>query len=508
LKKQIFKNFISAWISKFVKLGTSLLLVPIFIDELGKDGYGIIILLGTIISFSVLFEFGVRSGLVRFLAKSYARKEFHEFNVFLNTSFVIYVGVWVILSLLLFFFAPVLVETFNVSSAQRELTITLLRTFGIITMFWSFTSPIFSAVTSALNRYDVTNYRQSVLGMVSIVTIILAVKYLKVGIIGWAVLTIFFDAITSISIIVIAFRLVPQIRFSFHFFRKKELYEMLGFGFISFIGGWSRKMKIDADPLILSSFFSPAAIPVYRSGVSMPGHTRPLIAALSGQIHTVSTAVYSKGDTVRFNKVFETGTKYTLLMGIPMLLIFLFFAEDILTLWLGSRLTTEELYSARLCMQGMALIDFCFYLEGSAYAILYGMNKLKFMTFTDIFLGIINIGASIVLVKYSTLGIPSVLIPTIVLEGIARPLYLYYTAGVMGYDKALILPRIYIPSFLVLAVTGLSAWGIKLASPQISLFTLLAGAFLLGLVWLASTWLLGFTPQDRKDILHILKFSK
>jgi len=506
LKRQILKNFFSAWFSKFIKLGTSLLLVPIFIDELGKDGYGIVILVGSIISLSTLFEMGVRTGLVRFLAKSYSKKDFQLFNEYLNTSIVIYLGIWMLLSILLIYFSPLLATTFKVPNNYHDLAVILLRTFGVITIFWSFTSPIFSAITSAFNRYDVTNYRQSLISTISIISVIVAVKYFNVGIVGWAVLTVIFDAITTISIVVIAFQMTPFIAVSTKLFRKDRLIEMLKFGFIAFIGGWSRKMKIDADPLILSSFLGPAAIPIYRAGVAMPSHARPLIGALTGQIHTVSTAYYSTGDIVRFRKVFESGTKYTLLMGVPLLVVFLFFADDILQLWLGTRLTAKELHNAVLCMQGMAVIDFCFYLEGSSYAILYGMNKLKFMTFTDIFLGIINISASILLVKYSGWGIPSVLLPTIILEGLARPWYLYYTAKVMGYAQKSILPNIYLPAFTVLFLTVVAGWGINFLIVPNSLISLLAAGASLGCIWMITMWFLGLTDADRKDLKQTITF--
>lgn len=508
IKKQIFRNFISAGFSKIAKLVTSLFLVPVFIDELGKEGYGIIILIGSITSLSVLFEFGIRAGLVRFLSHSNSLGRYDDFNKYINTSLVVYFTLWIALSNLLIICAPFIVDLFSVSDGQKSLAVLLLRTFSVLVLLVSFISPIFSAVSSALNRYDVTNYRQSFMSTFSIAVIIIAVKYFDVGIMGWAVLTIFFDVITTSLIVTIAYKLTPYLKLSINLFDFSKLREMIKFGIITFIGNWSRKMKIDADPLIISNYFSPIAIPIYRAGVSMPSHTRPLIAALSGQIHTVSTAFYATGDKARFEKVFETGTKFTLLMGIPAMVLFLFFSENILLLWLGDRFTPEELQSASLCMKGMALIDFCFYLEGSSYAILYGMNKLKFMTFTDIGLGVINIVSSVLLIKYSGWGIPSVLLPTIVIEGTVRPMYLFYTAGIMGYAKRNIMPKIYSPVFIVLLVTIGVAFGSSKIIPDDSILSLIGVGVLVGLVWVGSTWFFGLSKNDKSDVLQTLKLKK
>lgn len=483
-------------------------MVPLFIDSFGKDGYGVIILLGTILSFSILAEFGINAGLVRYLTKCSAIDDHESFNEYFNTGLVIYIGIWIILALSLYIFSPALARLFEVPLIYFDEMVLLLRTFGIITLFSSFTIPLFGSIASSYNRYDLKNYRETIIGTLSVLTIILAVEVFNIDIIQWAIITIAFQLVTFITICTIGFKLAPHLKITPRYFRKKKLKDMLSFGLITFIGGWSRKMKINADPLILSNFFGPVVIPVYRAGVSMPSHTRPLIAALSGQIHAVSTNLFTKGEFKKFNKVFETGTKFTLLMAVPMLLIFLFYAEEILIVWLGDSLSNKDIAIAANCMRAMAFIDFCFYMEGSSYAVLYAMNKLKFMTFTDLLLGVTNIVSSILLVQYSALGIFGVLVPTMVLECLARPLYLYYTAGMMGFPKEKIFNKIYLPILLVLIANALFILLLKTLIAPDNLFYLLTNGFLLGVFWVISTWILGLNSSDKKDVVETLKLQR
>jgi O-antigen/teichoic acid export membrane protein len=508
IKKQIVLNFISAWVSKMVKLGTALYITPMYIEVFGKENFGLIILLGTILAFSALADFGIRSGLIRYLAKSIAVKDNHSFNQYVNTSLLVYLCIWTVLTGLLLFFAADIVAFFKIPPSLVSLAILLLRTYGVISLFFNFCTPIFAAVSSSYNRYDVTNYREMIISFISIITIIIAVKYFHVGVIGWAVITVLFQILTFGVITLLAFRFAPYMKISTAYLSKTKFSEILKFGGITFIGGWSRKMKIDADPLVLSSFYGPGVIPLYRSGVSIPSHTRPLIAALSGQINTVSTSLYAQGDMKRFYKLFESGSKYTILMGTGMLVLLTVFAYPISHLWLGKVLNEEDIMVVARCMQLMAIVDFCFYIEGSSYTVLYAMNRLRFMTFTDIFLGVTNILASIALLKYSSLGTIAVLIPTVVLEGIARPFYLFYTASEIGYERYKVFMHILLPVLPVIGATFLGAFATRFFTSEFTLFTLILNIGIVGLIWLASVWFLSLNAEEKKEVRSLINKKK
>ncbi len=504
IKKQILKNFLSAWLAKLIKLASAIYMVPVFISHMGKDAYGLIILLTTILSFSTLADIGIRAGVTRYMTKAIAVKDNHEFNTIFNTGLGIYLMIWLVLAMSLFLSSGLLIDVFNIPSQYSSECIFLLRTYGILTLFWSFTTPLFGAISSASNRYDLSNYRESIISTCSMVVLIVAIQLFDIGVMGWAVITVVTQIVTAIAMIRVAYYLAPYLKVNLSYFDKSRVKELVQFGGIMLIGGWSRRMKIDADPLLISSILGPGPIAMYRSGVAIPSHSRVLLGSFTGQISSVSTNLHAVGDQERFKQLFERGTKLTILMGIPVVVCLVVFAFDIINLWLGRTFSASELADASRCLQGMALVDFCFYLEGSSYAVLYAMNKLKFMTFTDLFIGITNILSSYLILKYSGLGVWCVIIPTIVLEGIARPFYLYYTANQIGYNSALIMKRIYLPSLYVLVPTLLMACACSIYLPMGGFVKLLIECLLTGLLYAVLLWYVGFEETDRKDMLSIV----
>jgi O-antigen/teichoic acid export membrane protein len=504
--KRIFKNFLSAWVSRGVKVITGLLIIPTFLHNLGKDAYGLIIVISSILAFSVFADLGIRASLVRYMVVSINKKNDRELNEYLNTASAMYFIISFILCTALYLSAGSLCNVFNVSLKYKETTILLLRTYGIASIFLSFVTPIFTAVTASQNRYDIANYRDTISGVLTSVALLVAVKYFHAGIVGWAIITITFQFLTTLSIIYIAFKLLPTIKFGIQYVNKSLVSPIIKFGSVVAIGGWSRMMKIDADPLILSSVYTPAEVALYRSGVSLPSQTRPLIAALCGQLYTVSTGVYAQDDNKKFKLLFEKGSKFTLLMGACSLLIFLILGPDFIHIWLKKSLQPQDFGKVILCMQAMALVDFCFYIEGSSYSILYAMNKLKFMTFTDIFLGLINISCSYFLAKYSHWGAPAVLLPTIFFEGLARPFYLFYTSKKINYLPGDVFRKILLPCFSVIGICLLFVLPIShYVCVYNDIINFIIKTALFGLVLLPSVWFIGLSKDDKGLLNNGLK---
>lgn len=507
MRKQILKNFISSWVSKGIKLFTSLLLIPIFIKELGKDGYGLVVLLTTILGLAALGDFGIRASLVRQLTIAGTKNDKKEFNSYFNTALGLYLIVWVVFSILLFLFAPFLAKVFKANGAFFSETVFLLRTFGILSLFWTFTTPLAIAITTSLNRFDISTYRETIINTISILFMIIAIKYLKWGLHGWALVSIVFQFITVASIWIIGLKFAPHLKISPRYFKRDLIKPIFAFGGIVAIGGWAWKMKNDAAPLIVSSIFGPSAVALFRVGTAVPLHTRPLISSVCGQIYPVATAAFAKNDTDKTRQIFETASKYTLLMGALVVTGFLFLAEPFLQLWLGNRLSAKDVHTAALCMQLMATVDFCFYIEGASYSILYGMNRLRFRVLSDICLGVVNVVASYSLVKFTRLGIQAVLIPTIVIEGLVRPFFLFYTAKQINYSAIAVWKEILQPVLLLLlcllTVGYLFTSIVKISNLAGFLCCLVA----LGSAWLVSTWVIGLTAKDRQMVLSAIRFK-
>src|SRR6516165_12715468 len=89
-RAEIIKNVGSSWFS----LGTSILvgifLSPFILHRLGDTAYGIWILIFSVTGYYGLFDLGIRSSIVRYVAKYSANEEYDELNRLVNTAMFSY----------------------------------------------------------------------------------------------------------------------------------------------------------------------------------------------------------------------------------------------------------------------------------------------------------------------------------------------------------------------------------------------------------------------------------
>ena len=61
--KQIIKNIFSSWLAVLAQSGIAFFLIPFLITHLGKEGYGLVGLLGVLLGFSQIVDLGLRGAL-------------------------------------------------------------------------------------------------------------------------------------------------------------------------------------------------------------------------------------------------------------------------------------------------------------------------------------------------------------------------------------------------------------------------------------------------------------
>src|SRR5262245_18662711 len=83
---------LSNYMGKVISLGISLLLTPLILQQLGVSGYGLWVLVGTMIAYDWLLGFGIGDALVKYIAEHRARGEIAEIRRLITT------GVWLSLA--------------------------------------------------------------------------------------------------------------------------------------------------------------------------------------------------------------------------------------------------------------------------------------------------------------------------------------------------------------------------------------------------------------------------
>src|SRR5207248_7959176 len=97
LKIRALKNVVSSWGGLGVNIAVGFFLTPFILHHLGNDAYGLWVLIFSLTGYYGIFDFGIRSSLVRYVSKFQATGDREELAKLINTSFFTYTCIGAIL---------------------------------------------------------------------------------------------------------------------------------------------------------------------------------------------------------------------------------------------------------------------------------------------------------------------------------------------------------------------------------------------------------------------------
>src|ERR1700721_1557652 len=112
-KSQIVRNVGQGWSALGVNVLVGIFLSPYILHRLGDDAFGLWILIFSVTGYYGLFDLGIRSSIVRYVAKYSATDEHEELNRLVNTAMLSYTVIGVLAMLI------TLIATYYVDSIFR-----------------------------------------------------------------------------------------------------------------------------------------------------------------------------------------------------------------------------------------------------------------------------------------------------------------------------------------------------------------------------------------------------
>ena len=92
-KVQILKNVGSSWFALGLNIVVGIFLSPYILHRLGDDAFGLWILIFSVTGYYGIFDLGIRSSIIRYVAKYAALEHRDQLNQLVNTAMLAYLGV-------------------------------------------------------------------------------------------------------------------------------------------------------------------------------------------------------------------------------------------------------------------------------------------------------------------------------------------------------------------------------------------------------------------------------
>lgn len=497
-------NVLTRWGAITTRAAIGIVLVPFLLGLLGKETYGLVGLVGSIVTLAMLADLGLSSALSRHLAVEVASENNDVFNRLVSTAIVFYVIVGALLAVGIAFLAPYLVRLFTIPEGQYNSAVMLVRWFGALTFFMTFLRAIVIGILTSHSRFDLINGMETLAGILRGAALFAVLPAIGPKLVGYSVVCLGAQAVELVLLWIMAGRVCTGLVIRPGSFDWQQMRRLLSLGGYMLAFQITGLISVHSDPLVIGYFLGTAAVAIYTPATVVSQSFRPLVNSLVSQLHPLATGLHVKGDEQQLQKMLVRGTKYTLLLGIPVCVIFSVFALPVCNIWLSKGLGSDYTMVAWVLI-GWMVVDLFNYASGAQGPVLIGMNRLGFMVWTQLPLSIVNIAASIYLVGWTSLGVVGVVVPTAAIAILRRPMLIWYTAKACNMKPMTYFVRGYLRAMVVLGgLLALALWLSWTFEPH-SLFHLALCVTAVGMAWLSLVVMVGLNTEDRRSIAVALR---
>ncbi len=400
--KMLRANIVWSMILKVIGLATSLLLVPITLDYLDSETYGIWLTISSILYWFAFFDVGLSNGMRNYLAKSIANGDYSAGKSYVSTTLIILsaiaaiIGLISIVPLRLFDFQDVFNTTIVDHVQLRQVMIV-----AILFTLALFVVRTFGMIYVALQKYAV-NDAINVAGHLLALVIIYCLTKTTTGHLMYVVLVLTATPVTVYLLAAIPlFRQYPQLRPSFKSYNSSAVRDVVGKGLGFFVIQMTSCLVIfGGSNIIITQYCGPESVTIYNIAYKYFNVLTIGYTILLAPMWSAYTEAYAKGDTDWIRKTFRRALyAFGLLVigGAIMLAV----SQVVYHLWIGDSVHIPFSISFAVILYVLA-----FNFNNCVTYLLNGLNTIYIQIITSIIFTVIYIG--VVLVKGDTLAVEGI----------------------------------------------------------------------------------------------------
>lgn len=408
--KQHYKNIIINIISFCVQFAINFYISPIIVGKVGASAYGFIGLANDFVSYVSIIAAIFNSVASRFIAEAFYKKDYVTANKYFNSLIIANV----LISLFLTIGNGVFIYNLEyIIKVPKYLLFDVKLSFALIFLSYivSLLTLVFTTATFVTNRTDIQGIRNIIQYLVRFALIIILLKFVSVRI-YWVAFA------TLVSCIVVAGinfnltrRLTPELQITF---RGASIKYVLQLGKA---GCWMALMSISTvllrglDLIVANIFIGEYEMGLLSIARTFPNNFSTAINIIAPLFTPLFIAFYAKNEIQGLMKSVKKSINDMALVIFVPVTCFIVYSYDFYLLWQNS-LSIEEV-KIITTLSTIAIVQLFFEAVTAPMAqISVVVNQLKLPVIVSLGCGIISILAELIMIKFSNLGIYSIVLST------------------------------------------------------------------------------------------------
>ncbi|TKC03493.1 oligosaccharide flippase family protein [Pedobacter cryotolerans] len=385
----------------------SFYVIRITLGYLGKDLYGIWIVLLSIISWISLCDIGVGNGLRNKLTIALAKNDTNLARSYVSTAYIIlaFIAIVIFGTFIIASYFVSWQDIFNSRLLTREDYHFMMIIFigGIVVSF------VLSLINSILNAYQkssLTNIGTIITNALFVILLVIFKSYFLSGLIKIISLYSICLIVSNIIVSLIFFYQNQHVTPHYRFYSKEKIKEILNLGGSFFVIQIAVLLIFTVDNFIILQLLGTQSVSLYNVVFKLFSIFTLGFGIIISPLWSAFTEAKEKNDYIWMKGIIKKLNKLMILIAIG-LFVMLFIYQPILDFWLPKDTRISPSFGLILSFSLFILLS----IWNNIYSFfLNGVSVVKMQVRTSIIGALINVPLAILFVKYFDFGLPGVVL--------------------------------------------------------------------------------------------------
>jgi O-antigen/teichoic acid export membrane protein len=402
----------------------SILIMPFVVRTLGDRLYGVWALVATLIGYYGVLDLGLVQATSRYLAGALGSDNREECNRVFNTGLRIYLvlGLLVLAAALVgAFLAPRFCRTPQDASLFARLALILGLNLAL-----QFPLRIFTGALEGNLRFDLSaSLDLLALALRTALTILILEAGYRVEGLAWAT---FLSYLPSMALtLYFTRRELPFLRFDARYWRIDTARTLFSFSAYSFVAQVANILKFQVDNMVVAGVVGLAAVTHYSVGGKLARSYMDTVFSLLGAFVSVFSRKEGAKDYEGLRRTFLFATRLSICLSSFIGFGLLAWGRPFIARWMGPAYLDG--YTCLMALVPGLLVALW---QSPSGALMYGISRHRFLAFTSVIEGIVNLALSILLArKYGIVGVAlGTSIPMLLSKIFVQPMYVCRVAQI------------------------------------------------------------------------------
>lgn len=408
--KNITKHVVISFIYKGGSILTTFLLVPITIDFLDKENYGVWLTLSSFIGWFSFFDIGLGNGLRNKFAIAKTRADMTLARGYVSTTYFT-VGSVCLFLFLFFILANLFIDwskVFNTSpSLQKDLSLLMPIVFGFFCL--QLVVKLITTIYTADQNHSMQGKINFFTQIISLLLIWIMTKTGESSLLLFGSIFSIFPVLILIGLNIFAFNdRYKMFKPTIKLWKKKYFSDIFGLGLKFFIIQIAGVILFSTDNIIITQLYGPEEVVPYNIAYKYFSIVNMVLTLIMTPYWSSITEAYTKNELEWIKKSMKNLIKITL-TSILIIFILILISSTFYKFWVGEKVNIPislTIYMGIYFCLTNFYTPFTFFINGT--------GKVKLQMYSILITAFINIPLSVFLAKNLGFGVSGVIFSSII----------------------------------------------------------------------------------------------